>query len=194
MTLILRYNPARMLYMGLGIIGMLLLSYVAVAQFNIWYFNRAIPATVQTASGPALAVYPPGWVGRLEIPRLELAANILEGTDEATLDKAIGHIKGTPLPGQPGNSSLSAHRDTIFRPLRNIKAKDVITVTTPSASITYSVVSTSIVEPTDVSVLKPGKSDSLTLVTCYPFYFVGPAPKRFIVRANRLPAQSEPQL
>lgn len=189
MTLTLRCNPARLLYTALFITGMLLLGYVAIVQYQRWSFNQPVPAAQPTLveSPPT---YPPGWVGRIEIPRLALAANILEGTDDNTLRKAIGHITGTALPGQPGNTALSAHRDTIFRPLRNIQARDEITITTPSGAFSYRVISTRIVAPTDVSVLKPGPRDSLTLVTCYPFYFIGPAPKRFIVRANRILASA----
>ena len=129
---------------------------------------------------------PKGLVGRIEIPRLGLSAIIMEGTSDAVLRHAVGHIESTALPGQPGNVGLSAHRDTFFRPLRNIRLNDVINLTTPFGEYRYRVVSTKIVDPHEISVLADSKNDVLTLVTCYPFYFIGAAPNRFIVRAERI--------
>jgi sortase A len=102
------------------------------------------------------------------------------------LRHAVGHIPGTPLPGQQGNVGLAGHRDTFFRGLRNIQKDDEITLTTLHGSYRYRVDSTRIVRPEDTKVLAATADDFLTLVTCYPFYFVGPAPKRFIVRAHRI--------
>jgi sortase A len=127
-----------------------------------------------------------GLIGRLEIPRLGLSAMVVEGTSGRTLRRAVGHIPGTALPGQPGNVGISGHRDTFFRPLRHIQRNDIITVTTLFGEFRYRVVSTRIVSPSNVAVLDPGGSEMLTLVTCYPFYFVGSAPNRFIVRAERV--------
>jgi sortase A len=146
----------------------------------------------QTAGPVAGKLSPPiaanGLIGRLEIPGLGISAIVMEGTSGATLRRAIGHIAGTVMPGQAGNIGLSAHRDTLFRPLRNIHRDDVITLTTLAGSFKYRVVSTRVVKPSALSVLDPGEgnNESLTLVTCYPFYFVGPAPDRFIVRAERV--------
>ena len=127
-----------------------------------------------------------GLIGRLEIPRLGLSAILIEGDDPKTLRRAVGHIPGTPLPGQPGNVALTGHRDTFFRPLRNIRANDVIVVTTLQGEYRYRVVSTRVVSPENIAVLNSSGGEILTLVTCYPFYFVGAAPDRFIVRAERL--------
>jgi len=127
-----------------------------------------------------------GLVGRMEIQRLGVSAIVVEGTSSATLRRALGHISGTALPGEAGNVGISGHRDTFFRPLRNIKANDVITLSTPRGEYNYRVLSTRIVDPSDIAVLDSGETETLTLVTCYPFYFVGPAPKRFIVRAERV--------
>lgn len=127
-----------------------------------------------------------GLIGRVEIPRLALSVIVMEGTSSKTLRRAAGHIVGTALPGQPGNVGISGHRDTFFRPLRNIERNDIVTLMTPGGEYRYRVLSTIIVEPDDVSVLDAGDKETLTLVTCYPFYFVGPAPKRFIVRAERV--------
>jgi len=125
-------------------------------------------------------------IGRIEIPHLGLSVIVIEGTDRHTLRRGVGHIPGTALPGQPGNAGLTGHRDTFFRPLRNIQQNDIITLTTLGGEYRYRVVSTRVVRPTEVSVLHPTGNEILTLVTCYPFYFVGPAPNRFIVRAERV--------
>jgi sortase A len=122
-------------------------------------------------------------IGRLEIPRLQLAVMVREGADEGTLSRAVGHIPGTALPGSVGNVGLAGHRDTFFRPLRNIRADDMIELETTGGTYRYIVKSTRIVTPRDVSVLEASGGETLTLVTCYPFYYVGSAPKRFIVHA-----------
>ena len=133
---------------------------------------------------PAIAAS--GLIGRIEIPRLKLSAIVIEGDDSKTLRRAVGHIIGSPLPGQVGNVALTGHRDTFFRPLRDIRRDDTIVVTTLQGEYRYRVVSTKVVGPNDVAVLNPSFKEVLTLVTCYPFYFVGAAPERFIVRAERI--------
>src|SRR6202041_1284198 len=125
-----------------------------------------------------------GLIGRVEIPRLGLSAMLIEGDDARTLRRAVGHIPGTSLPGQSGNIALSGHRDTFFRPLRNIRENDIIVVTTLGGEFRYRVTSMRVVSPHDVAVLKASAGEILTLVTCYPFYFAGTAPNRFIVRAE----------
>ena len=127
-----------------------------------------------------------GLIGRLDIPRLGLSVIVIEGVRAATLRRAVGHIPGTAFPGQQGNVGISGHRDTFFRPLRNIRHDDMVTLTTLLGEFRYRVVSTSIVRPDNIAVLAPTENQILTLVTCYPFYFVGPAPTRFIVRAERI--------
>ena len=127
-----------------------------------------------------------GLIGRLEIPRLELSVVIIEGDDSKTLRRAVGHIPATPIPGQTGNVALTGHRDTFFRPLRKIRVNDIIVLTTLQGEYHYRVVSTRVVSPDNVAVLNASDGESLTLVTCYPFYFVGSAPSRFIVRAERI--------
>jgi sortase A len=124
-----------------------------------------------------------GLVGRLTIPRLHLSAIVREGTGEATLSLALGHIPHTALPGQPGNVGVAGHRDQLFRGLRNIRRDDLIVFETLAGKYVYQVKSTSIVKPQDVGVLRAGQVSELTLVTCYPFYYVGSAPERFIVKA-----------
>jgi len=127
-----------------------------------------------------------GLVGRVEIPKLHLSAVVFQGTDDKVLDRGVGHLDGSALPGEQGNVVLAAHRDTFFRSLRNIHHGDAITVTTPSGPRQYEVDSTEVVDPTETSVAGPTPQPTLTLITCYPFYFVGHAPKRFIVRAHAL--------
>ena len=123
-------------------------------------------------------------VGKIEIPRLNISAIVKEGVDERTLGVAAGHIPHTALPGQPGNVGVATHRDTLFRNLKDVRRDDKITLTTLDGEYVYRVVSFKIVQPADVSVLDPSPDEKiLTLVTCYPFYFIGDAPKRFVVRA-----------
>jgi sortase A len=153
--------------------------------------KKTAPATPQKPA--ARASLPDGAVvGRLEIPRLHLAVMVVEGTDERDLKRAAGHIPGTALPGEPGNVGIAAHRDTFFRPLREIQPHDKITLDTLEGKYDYRVLSTEIVSPDDVRVLYPTGRDSLTLVTCFPFYYVGSAPKRFIVRAERITGTATP--
>ena len=138
---------------------------------------------------PTPSVGPPAKrsvIGRLDIPRLNLAVMVREGADEGTLSRAVGHIPGTALPGNIGNVGLAGHRDTFFRALRKIRADDVIELQTTAGTYRYIVKSTRIVTPRDVSVLNASGGETLTLVTCYPFYYVGSAPKRFIVHATQV--------
>jgi sortase A len=130
-------------------------------------------------------------IGRLEIPRLDIAVMVREGADEGTLSRAVGHIPGTALPGKTGNVGLAGHRDTFFRALRNIHEDDVIQLETTGGTYRYMVKSTRIVTPRDVSVLQASGGETLTLVTCYPFYYVGSAPKRFIVHAALMAPRHE---
>jgi sortase A len=125
-------------------------------------------------------------VAELVIPRLGLTSIVVEGANAKDLRIAPGHIPGTPLPGESGNVAIAGHRDTFFRPLRFIRKTDTIDLTTFGGEKEYRVVSTEIVDPRDVRVLYPTGRDTLTLVTCYPFNYIGSAPKRFIVRAERV--------
>ncbi len=143
-------------------------------------------------------------LGRVEISRLNLSAIVREGVDAKTLGIAVGHVPSTALPGQAGNFAIAAHRDTLFRGLKDIRKDDMVTFQSPSGSYTYQVFVTEIVKPTEVSVLQPDggglitpqvdvKSPEklLTMITCYPFYYVGSAPKRFIVEAKLISATSD---
>ena len=127
-------------------------------------------------------------LGRLEIPTLGVSTIVREGEDARTLQLAIGHIAGTAMPGAPGNLGLAGHRDTFFRRLREINPGDEIRLVAVEGTFTYVVDSTQIVDPDDLWVLDPTPDPSLTLVTCYPFTYIGAAPERFIVRARLKPA------
>lgn len=120
----------------------------------------------------------------LRIPALQLEVPVLEGTDEVTLNRGVGRIAGTSLPGQGGNIGIAGHRDGFFRRLKDIRTGDAIELVTISGTDLFVVDQIRITRPADVSVLRPRAKHSLTLVTCYPFYFVGPAPSRYIVEAS----------
>ncbi len=128
----------------------------------------------------------PSLIGRLEIPRLGLKAMIDDGIEAGTLRYAVGHVPGTALPGDEGNTALAGHRDTYFRALRQIRLHDDIVITTAKHTYHYEVQSIQLVSPRDVWVLNNSKEPLLTLVTCFPFDYIGPAPKRFIVRAREV--------
>jgi sortase A len=124
-------------------------------------------------------------IGRVDVPRLKLSAAVAEGDDDATLGRAVGHLPDTPLPWQQrGNVALAAHRDGLFRSLQHIRVNDDVRVVTPRGEYHYRVRRTLIVDPDDVWVLEPTATPGITLITCYPFSFVGNAPRRFIVRAD----------
>ena len=123
-------------------------------------------------------------LAKLDIPKAGLSAMVMEGADDATLRVAVGHIPGTALPGQGGNVGLAGHRDSFFRGLRKLQVGDEITLTTRAGTLHYRVETIRVVSPDDVSVLRDTPYPALTLVTCYPFYYVGPAPRRWIVEAR----------
>lgn len=182
----------------LAITGALALGYCLFTVSGAWLYqawkgHQFKSALLRERPEPAQAAAPRrrprpyrgAIVGRIEIARLGLSNMIIEGVTEPELRFGPGHIPGTALPGERGNVAIAGHRDRVFRPLRSIQANDFIQLVTLDGTYGYRVVSTQIVGPSDVQVLNPTRRDTLTLVTCYPFYFVGPAPKRFIVRAVR---------
>lgn len=144
--------------------------------------DAAPPAGVKRREPPASGSV----IGRIEIPRLGVSTVIRAGSDARTLRLAVGHIPGTALPGDPGNIGLAGHRDTFFRRLRDIAPDDEIRVVTPEGTFRFRVQRTRVVYPTDTWVLDDAGEPVLTLVTCYPFTYVGSAPQRFIVRAVEL--------
>jgi sortase A len=132
-----------------------------------------------------------GLVGRLEIPRLGISTMITEGVTRQALARGIGHVPGTAFPGERGNVGLAAHRDTYFRGLKGVATGDHVEVRTPDGVTSYVVEWTRIVEPDRIEVLEQTADPLLTLVTCYPFNWVGRAPNRFIVRCRPI---GEPDL
>lgn len=151
--------------------------YPSTPNTSLWSPERiaAWKAVSNEAAAPPLAV--------LRIPKIHLEVPVLKGTDDVTLNRGAGHIEDTAPPGADGNSGIAAHRDGFFRGLKDVALGDAIELVTPASTETYRIERIWIVNPEDVSVLDPTPKRSLTLVTCYPFYFIGSAPRRFIVRA-----------
>lgn len=123
-------------------------------------------------------------IGEIQIPRLGVKAVIVQGDAPELLDQAVGHVPLSALPGELGNVALAGHRDRLFRPLRRIRQGDTIALETSRGSFTYEVESAFVVPSTEIGVLQSSNASELTLITCYPFDFVGHAPNRFIVRAR----------
>ncbi|HXJ05373.1 MAG TPA: class D sortase [Candidatus Acidoferrum sp.] len=130
-------------------------------------------------------------LGEIEIPRLTLKAVILHGNSSLILRRGVAHLPETAMPGEWGNVVLAGHRDTLFRSLRGIRPGDVIRLRAYAVTIEYTVESIQVVSPTNVQVLEPSNSRSLTLITCFPFEYVGPAPNRFIVHAEQTSVVTE---
>lgn len=153
--------------------------------------DEKVPVSTPTVSSPVATtpVTPSSEpvLGILEIPRLGIETPVLEGIDDGTLRRAVGHIPGTSLPADGiGNIGIAGHRDTLFRPLKDVEQKDVILLKTLAGNHRYLVDSIRVVEPDNVTVLKKMDQRTLTLVTCYPFNFVGAAPLRFVVQAREI--------
>ena len=176
------------------IVGIVCLGWAAATWLSADLFQReqirALDGERSNTPAEALAAGdrfdPSTPIGRLDIPRLDLSVVVMSGDDDATLSKAVGHLPDTPLPWSGGNTALAGHRDTYFRPLQRAQAGDDIFLDTPRGRFHYRVRRTFIVEPEDVWVLDPSAQHRLTLITCYPFRYVGAAPKRFIVQADRV--------
>ena len=147
-------------------------------DFRLWSEKR-----IQKYQASLLLKVPPP-LGVIEIPSLGLQVPILEGTDDLTLDRGVGHIAGTAAPGESGNVGIAGHRDGFFRGLKDIHVGDTIDIQSQQGYSHYRVDEIQIVPPDDISVLEPRTKSSLTLVTCYPFYFVGSAPSRYVVHAT----------
>ncbi len=145
-------------------------------QYRFWSQGRidAYRASAVLEAGPL--------VGTLQIRALDLLVPLYSGTDELHLNRGVGLIEGMAMPGEGGNLGIAGHRDGFFRVLRDIRKGERIEVRTPASRYVYEVSGVSIVEATDSAPLAPTREPSLTLVTCYPFYFLGPAPRRFVVR------------
>ena len=183
---------------GLIALGLLCLVYYSVVTVHAWRYQRAAKTQVEQMVSierppAARAVVPDVFtplkagelIGRIDIPRLKLSAAIAEGDDDKTLGKAVGHLPDTPLPWhRRGNVAVAAHRDGLFRPLEKVRIGDDVRVVTARGEYRYHVTKTHIVDPDDVWVIAPTATPTITLITCYPFSFVGNAPRRFIVQAE----------
>jgi sortase A len=147
-------------------------------DFSLWSAKRiqGYQESLAAHFAPSLAL--------LSIPKIHLEVPVLEGTDDISLNRAVGHIEGTPRPGESGNIGIAGHRDGFFRGLKDVVAGDTIEIMTQKETSTYVIDQIVIVNPSDVSVLASRSRSSVTLVTCYPFYFVGSAPQRYIVQAS----------
>ena len=159
---------------------------VVASNDEITPIGRVGRSSRKSASSPEPST---ALIGRLSVPRLHLSAMVREGIDGNTLQLAIGHIPETALPGKPGNVGVAGHRDTFFRGLKDLRAKDEIQFSTLSGDFKYEVESLMIVEPDNVGVLASSSENVLTMVTCYPFSYIGTAPKRFVVRARQVSPQ-----
>ena len=178
-------------------IGFACLIFYSVVTVHSWRLQERAKSEVEellAPSPPAVREVAPSVpkppqsgeiIGRVDIPRLGLSAAIAEGDDDTTLRGAVGHLPDTPLPWhRRGNVALAAHRDGLFRPLEKIRLEDDVKVVTGRGDYHYRVKKTQIVDPDDVWVIAPTERPTITLITCYPFSFVGNAPRRFIVQAE----------
>jgi sortase A len=167
--------------------GLLALGYAAYVVIDARTYQATEQGRLEDAGPDAPAEPAPvdgGPIGEIRIARLGLTAIVVQGDSAAILRRAVGHLVETALPGESGNVVLAGHRDTFFRPLKQVLVGDVITLKTRHGDFTYLVESTAVVPPTAVQVLRPTGGRTLTLITCYPFTYVGSAPNRFIVRAR----------
>lgn len=182
-----------------GITAYVMLDATAYQAYEEYRFERAregrtgspsaeAPAATGSRSEPAgkerVHIGPAELIGRISIPRLRVSAIVREGDDDRTLRRAVGHVPGTALPGEAGNIGLAGHRDSFFRGLKNIQKNDVIRISTLEGDYNYVVDRIEIVGPKDVQVLNTTSQPVLTLITCYPFHYVGNAPRRFVVQAR----------
>jgi sortase A len=167
--------------------GLLTLAYAAYVITEAKTYQTIEMRRFEHARPAPAAEFPlveGGPIGEIRIPRLGLAAMVLQGDSDPILRLAVGHLADTALPGESGNVVLAGHRDTFFRPLERLRAGDVIALNTRAGAFTYLVESTFVVPPTDLQVLRPTGQPTLTLITCYPFAYIGSAPNRFVVRAR----------
>lgn len=182
----LRTVSAMLLLFGLVALGYAAYAIESARTYQAMQ-DRALDAA-PASEAPRIAEPPPqgSTLGRLQIPRLGLRVIVVQGDSPQILKRAVGHLPETTLPGEDGNAALAGHRDTLFRPLRGVRPGDAITFETPSRVMRYQVEWMLVVPPSSVEVLQSSGARELTLITCFPFDFVGSAPNRFIVRAREV--------
>ncbi len=173
-------------------VGLLALGYAAYVVVDAHAYQAYEQSKFENVSAkePAPPLVEGGVIGEIQVPRLQLKAIIVQGDSHTILRRAVGHVPETALPGTIGNVVLAGHRDTFFRPLRNIRPGDSITLQTSNGAFQYLVESTEVVPATAVEILNATPGHTLTLITCFPFDYIGPAPKRFVVRARELASPS----
>jgi sortase A len=177
--------------------GIMALGYAGYAVLDRYSYQEAETSKFEMPGVPAASptieavhIADGGVIGEITVARLKLKAIVVQGDSEDLLRRAVGHLAETPLPSEPGNVALAGHRDGLFRPLRGILPGDIITLATTDREYEYEVQWTSVVPPNAVRVLQSTDEPTLTLITCFPFYYVGAAPERFIVRARRISTTS----
>jgi sortase A len=184
------FRAASYLFLALGILA---LSYAGYVVLDAHAYQAYQQAKFENASLMQIPSPPPvegGVIGEIQVRRLHIKAIVVQGSSNTILRRAVGHIPETALPGEQGNVALAGHRDTFFRPLRNIRLGDAITFKTPDGAFQYVVESTAVVRASEVGVLASSDGRTLTLITCFPFDYIGSAPNRFVVRARELLAAS----
>jgi LPXTG-site transpeptidase (sortase) family protein len=189
----MRADARTWLARGLLVLGLIPLCFIAMLAVRSCTLERATryagpagPRHLRRALATRAHAAKTGQVGHLEIARLDLRAPIVEGIDPDNLLVGVGHVPGTAYPGEPDNSALAGHRDTHLAALRRIRKGDRIRIETPDGVFFYDVDSFFVVKPDRGDLLASTGRARLTLVTCYPFHWIGPAPKRFIVRAQEV--------
>ena len=185
------YSVLRWLEYGCWIAGILCLAVFVLSWLSTLSFQASQARSFKALQGAHLHTgqqpmppRPGELFGKVAIPRIGLSAMVAEGDDSSTLARAVGHIPGTATPESVGNIGLAGHRDTFFRKLERVRPKDLIQLETAQGKYEYEVVRLAVVDPDLTEVLDSSDESELTLVTCYPFHYVGAAPRRFIVQSS----------
>ena len=185
---LLRQPLRRLLSQLFVIAGLGLLTYVLIEYGSMYAGQKQLQHRWAQQNSSSLASTPAATsddgLTRISIPRIALDAVIVEGITYRKLAIAPGHIPGTPAPGEVGNAVISAHRDTFFRHIYELKKGDDVIVRRSGKVYTFTVTGKKITDPDDVSVMKPTQDAQLTLITCYPTYYIGPAPERLVIFAK----------
>jgi sortase A len=188
----------RVLSWSLIAIGIILLGYVGGQYWQMYRSQKNLKVEWQhqtaTVSAPGHAdIAPDQMLTRLVIPKIDMDAIVIEGASRRELSEGPGHMKETAQPGETGNAVITAHRDTFFRHIYELNKGDHIQVRRSGRTFTYAVTGKRIVKPEDVSVIKPTNDPQLTLITCYPTYYIGPAPERLVVFSRLVESEGQPQ-